>query len=327
MTSRTCSLSGVFPRLVAVFAVAVATATTLLADGQAPPSPPRSSEGASRAPAAPAGPVTDPALREAVTGLVASSGAEVGVAFRTLDGRDQLRLNADKVFHAASTMKIAVMIEMFRQAKLGFFKLDDKIPVVNTFRSIADGSPYTLSAEDDSDPDLYKAVGQLTTYRQLCELMITVSSNLATNILIERLKPEKIQQTIVDLGAYGMTVRRGVEDNVAYRAGLNNTTTAGSLLVLLDAIATGKAVSPEASKEMLEILKRQRFNDAIPAGLPAGTVVAHKTGSITRIQHDAAIVLGPRPYVLVVLVGGLDDEATSKTLIAAITRAVDGSLR
>jgi beta-lactamase class A len=271
-------------------------------------------------------PITDPALRAAVSALAASSGAEVGVAMKTLDGRNRLRLNEDQVFHAASTIKIAVMIEMFRQAKFGFFKLDDKIAIVNTFKSIVDESPYTLSPDDDSDQELYQALGQLRTYRELCERMITVSSNLATNILIQRLRPEKIQQTIVDLGAMGMTVRRGVEDNKAYRAGLNNTTSAGSLMVLLEAIANGKAVSAEASKEMVEILKRQRFNDAIPAGLPAGTVVAHKDGGITRIQHDAAIVYGPRPYVLVVLVRGIDDEAVSKALIANVAKTVNASL-
>ncbi len=94
------------------------------------------------------------------------------------------------------------------------------------------------------------------------------------------------------------------------------------MLVLLEAIASGKAVSPEASREMLAVLERQHFSDGIPAGLPPGTVVAHKTGSITRIQHDAAVVFGDRPYVLVVLVRGLDDEKQGNALIADIARAI-----
>ena len=256
--------------------------------------------------------------------VAATSGAELAVAYRTLDGRDQLLLRADDVFHAASTMKVPVMIELFRQADRGLLKLDGKIPVVNQFASIVDGSPYALSAEDDSEAGLYKRVGQPVTYRELCELMITVSSNLATNILIDRLSPQRIQQTSVELGAGGMQVVRGVEDDKAYQAGRNNTTTARALLVLMQAIAEGRAVSPAASKEMVEILKRQKFNDGIPAGVPAGTAVAHKTGEISTVNHDAAIVYAARPYVLVVLVRGLDAKAREK-LIADVSRAVHES--
>lgn len=276
--------------------------------------------------AAPPDAVSDPALRQKLDALIAASGAEVAVAFRTLDGRQELFIQPNAVFHAASTMKVPVMIELFRQSEAGFFKLDDRLLVVNSFRSIADGSPYELSAGDEDEKDLYKVVGQTRTYRELCELMITVGSNLATNILIEKLGVQKVQQTSLDMGGIGMNVRRGVEDSKAFRAGLNNTTTAKALLVLLEAIGHEQAVSPAASRQMIEVLKRQRFNDAIPAGLPPGTVVAHKTGSITRIQHDASIVYGPRPYVLVVLVRGIDDEAKSKALVADIARAVHGSL-
>ena len=156
--------------------------------------------------------------------------------------------------------------------------------------------------------------------------MITVSSNFATNVLIEKLGVEKIRATVAALGAQGMDVRRGVEDNLAFRAGQNNTTTANALLVLLEALAKGRAVSENASREMLDILARQKFNEGIPAGLPPGTAVAHKTGSITKIQHDAGIVYSPRPYVLVVLVRGLEDENKGHALIASIARTVDAAV-
>ncbi len=274
--------------------------------------------------AAPASAVA--AAHARVEDLVARSGAEVAIAFRTLDGRQEWFVRADEPFHAASTMKVPVMIELFRQADAGLLSLDDPVTVVNEFKSLADGSPYSLGPDSDSEPTLYQAIGQTRTYRELCDLMIDVSSNLATNILIERLGVDKIRATTVGLGAGGMNVRRGVEDNVAYRAGLNNTTTARALLMLLDAIATGRAVSPEASRQMVAVLERQHFSDGIPAGLPPGTVVAHKTGSITRIQHDAAIVFGDRPYVLVVLVRGLDDEKQGNMLIADIARAIQGAV-
>jgi beta-lactamase class A len=152
--------------------------------------------------------------------------------------------------------------------------------------------------------------------------MITVSSNFATNLLIEKLDVEKVKATVRRLGADGMKVLRGVEDSKAFEKGLNNETTARGLLILFEKLGRGEAVSATADREMIEVLKRQEFRDAIPAGLPAGTTVAHKTGSITRIQHDAGIVYGPRPYVLVVLVRGIDDGNVAKKVIAAISRAV-----
>lgn len=268
----------------------------------------------------------DGALAARLDAMVKVSGAEVAVAMRTLDGQDEVMIRAGDSFHAASTMKVPVMIELFRQAQAGGLSLDQKIPVVNRFRSIVDGSPYSLSAGDDSEADLYKTDGQVRSYRELCELMITVSSNFATNVLIEKLGVEKIRATVAALGAQGMDVRRGVEDNLAFRAGQNNTTTANALLVLLEALAKGRAVSENASREMLDILARQKFNEGIPAGLPPGTAVAHKTGSITKIQHDAGIVYSPRPYVLVVLVRGLEDENKGHALIASIARTVDAAV-
>ncbi len=268
------------------------------------------------------GQAADPALRERVMTIVANSGAEVAVAFRTLDGRTELLLDPDKVFHAASTMKVPVMIELFRQAQAGQLSLDDPLPIRNEFHSIVDGSVYQLDVSDDSDADVYKAVGKSLSLRALCEAMITVSSNFAANLLIERLGVENIRQTVTRLGADGMQVLRGVEDDKAFQKGLNNTTTARGLLILMEKIANGQAVDKTADAEMLSILERQHFNNAIPAGLPKGTVVAHKTGNITKIHHDAAVVFGPRPYVLVVLVRGLADEGHSAELIASISREV-----
>lgn len=269
-----------------------------------------------------AAPAQAPSLEVRVREAIAASGADVAVAYRTLDGRDALLLGADTAFHAASTMKIPVMIELFNQAGQRTLSLDDPLPIRNAFRSIVDGSPYTLSEGDDSDREIYARVGGTMTLAQLCEAMITVSSNFATNLMIERLDVTKIRATVTRLGAEGMNVLRGVEDSKAFEKGLNNSTTARGLLVLFEKIARGQAVSPTADREMIEVLKRQKFNDAIPAGLPPGTVVAHKTGSITRIQHDAGIVYGPRPYVIVVLVRGIQDEKASKALIAAISSAV-----
>ena len=214
------------------------------------------------------------------------------------------------------------MIELFRQAGSGTLSLDEPLPVRNQFKSIVDGSPYTLSEGDDSDSEVYAAVGKTMTLRKLCELMITVSSNFAANLLIERLGVDNIRGTVTSLGADGMQVLRGVEDQKAFDKGLNNTTTARGLMVLLDTLAHGRAVGLDADKEMIGILERQKFNDAIPAGVPSGTVIAHKTGNITRIHHDAAVVFATRPYVLVLLVRGIDDQKKSAALMGELSRAV-----
>ncbi|HEY0874581.1 MAG TPA: serine hydrolase [Vicinamibacterales bacterium] len=261
-------------------------------------------------------------LETRVRSIITKSGAEVAVAYRTLDGRSELLIDVDKPFHAASTMKVPVMIELFRQAEAGTLKLEDPLPIRNEFRSIVDGSPYKLSEGDDSDAKVYAKAGQTMTLRELNEAMITVSSNFATNLLIEKLDVEKIKATVKRLGADGMKVLRGVEDSKAFEKGLNNETTARGLLVLFEKLGKGQAVSASADREMIEVLKRQQFRDAIPAGVPPGTPVAHKTGNITRIQHDAGIVYGPRPYVLVVLVRGIQDSRVSKARIADISRAV-----
>ncbi len=262
------------------------------------------------------------AAEAAVQYRIAKSGADVSVYFKTLDGKAQWSLRADDVFHAASTMKIPVMIELFHQAQQEKLKLTDTLLVKNEFRSIADGSPYMLNAADDSEGELYKAEGQKRTLRELCELMITVSSNLATNLLIEKLGVENVRASVHDLGADGMNVLRGVEDNKAFQKGLNNTTTARALAILLQAIAEGKAVDAASSNEMVAILEWQKFNDAIPAGLPKGIPVAHKTGDITKINHDAAIVFAKRPFILVILVRGLADKKDSAALMADISKSL-----
>jgi beta-lactamase class A len=202
--------------------------------------------------------------------------------------------------------------------------LDDTLVVTNQFQSIVDGSPYELSASEDSDEETYRAIGMRMTLRALCDAMITVSSNLAANTLIETLGVKNIQRTVERLGAGGMQVLRGVGDQTAFEAGLNNTTDARGLLTLLTKLARSEVVHPAASAEMIAILKRQAPNDGIPAGLPPDTIVAHKTGTITKIHHDAGIIYGRRPYVLVVLVRGIEDQKISARLIADITRVVNG---
>jgi len=266
-------------------------------------------------------------LEDQLRAIIATSKAEVAVAVRTLDGRTEVLIDPDKPFHAASTMKVPVMIELFRQQAAGKLSLDSSMPIRNEFHSIVDGSIYALSEGDDADKAVYAAVGKAMTLRELCDAMITVSSNFAANLLIEKLGVENIRATVARLGADGMNVLRGVEDQKAFDKGLNNSTTARGLLVLFDKLAHGAAVDASADATMVDILKRQAFNDAIPAGLPPRTPVAHKTGNITRINHDAGIVFAARPYVVVLLVRGIQDQKESAALMASLSRTIYASLQ
>lgn len=251
-------------------------------------------------------------------------GAIVGLSWVDLSSGRSLHLNADELFHAASTMKVPVMIELFRQVDRGHLGLDQPILLVNQFHSIADGSPYAVDAGDDSDSTMYHMVGRRVPVRELLERMIVRSSNLATNALIAIIGAERANATARALGATNIRVLRGVEDGKAYARGMNNMTTARDLAALLAAIEQGRAASPASTRAMRDILLRQEFNDEIPAGLPPGTPVAHKTGSITAVLHDAAIVYprGETPYVLVVLTRGIPDGKVASALIADLSRLV-----
>ena len=251
-------------------------------------------------------------------------GAVVGLAYRDLGGDDRLDLASDSLFHAASTMKVPVMIELVRQAEAGSAALDQRVLLVNQFGSIVDGSPYALDPADDSDSSMYALVGERVAVRELMTRMITRSSNLATNAVIALVGPTRVNATAHALGATRMRVLRGVEDQKAFDRGLNNATTARDLATLMTAIARDRAASPAGCALMRDVLMRQEFNGEIPAGLPPGTPVAHKTGSITGVLHDAAIVYpsGRAPYVLVVLTRGVADQEVARGLIADLSRLV-----
>ena len=270
-------------------------------------------------------------LRAKVAALVGpiGPGATVSVAYRDLASGDECLVLADAPTHPASTMKVPVMIEVFRRAAAGDFSIDDRLKLKDEFASLVDGEPFKLDPADDSERSLYGRLGQSESIRELVRLMITESSNLATNVLVERVSAASITATMKQLGAEGVVVLRGVEDGKAFAKGLNNSATARGMMVLMNGLAEGTVVSPAASAEMLAVLRAQKFNEGIPAGLPAGTSVAHKTGSIRAGYHDVALVepAGRKPFVLVVLTRGIADEPVAHKLVADIARAAFESAR
>jgi beta-lactamase class A len=256
--------------------------------------------------------------------IAGEPGAQVGLAYIDLASGDTLFVDADSSFHAASTMKVPVMIELFRRASAGSFGLNQRLLLVNQFGSIVDGTQYALDPKEDSDTTLYQRIGDRVPIDTLLRLMITRSSNLATNTLIALVGAENVNRSMRALGARRIQILRGVEDGKAFEKGLNNTTTARDLALILRSIETGQAASPAATRSMREILLAQEFNERIPAGIPRGVPVAHKTGEITAHYHDAAIVYPPgkRPYILVVLTRGIHDGRTANKLISDLSALI-----
>lgn len=259
--------------------------------------------------------------------LAAHPRQTIAVAYHDFDRATSLLRNEREVFHAASTMKVPVMFGVFEAVSRGAMRLDQPVPVKNEFTSILDGSRYALEAREDSDAELYGLIGATATVEELVRRMIVRSSNLATNLVIELIGAPRVMALMTQIGANDIQVLRGVEDDKAYHAGMNNTVTAYDLMLIFRALAEKRVVSAEASEKMLDVLLAQEHNDGIPAGLPRGTRVAHKTGSITEISHDAGLVIEPdgERYVLVVLTRGFKKGEEADRAIAEIARAVHNS--
>jgi len=250
-------------------------------------------------------------LKTKIDSIFKSLDGDFAIAFKVVDDRkSSILINEKMIFHAASTMKTPVMIEVFKQAAENKFNLDDSIEIKNEFTSIVDDSIYSLDITDDSGEELYNFIGKKKTIRQLVFDMITVSSNLATNILIELVGAKNTTETLRSIGANDIKVLRGVEDNKAFQLGLNNVVTAFDLMLIYENLAKNKFADENLTNEMLNILFQQKYNSRIPAKLPPEIKVAHKTGSITGVGHDSGIVFLPdgRKYVLVLLSKNVKDE-------------------
>lgn len=246
------------------------------------------------------------------------------VAFKDLSDGEEILINERINFHAASTMKTPVMIEAYKQAAAGKFSIEDSIVIKNEFKSIVDGSTYSLNPEDDSESTLYQQTGTKAKIYALIYQMIIQSSNLATNLIIDLVGAQHANKSMHELGANDIRVLRGVEDTKAFRAGMNNTTTAYDQMIIFSKMAEGKVVSKTASDAMISILLDQKFKDKIPAKLPKSVKVAHKTGWITGVNHDAGIVFLPdgRKYVLVLLSKELGNDKAAVKSMAKVSRMV-----
>ena len=250
----------------------------------------------------------------------------ISIAVYDFETTREFLVNADQPLHPASTIKVHVMMEVFRQVHMGLLSLDDLIQIINSFTSIADGSKYSLNVKDDAETTLYPRIGEMESIGELTRLMIVRSSNLATNILIEKVGTKNVNDFIHALGIEGVTVQRGVEDNVAFSRGMNNSATAHGLTQTMKLIAEGKVVSKQASEKMIGIMLGQEFNESIPALLPKSVKVAHKTGWTNDVYHDTGIVYPEdrKPYALSIMTKGFAEyhEDEAHQCMAKISRII-----
>jgi beta-lactamase class A len=263
---------------------------------------------------------------ELETFIAEQTNKTIAVAVHDLKTGDELFLNADEAFHPASTIKVHVMMKVFHQAEQGLFSLEDCLPITNSFTSIADGSKFSLDVNDDAEQTLYPRIGEDESIAELTRLMIVRSSNLATNILLEKIGAKNVGDFIQSLGIEGVTFVRGIEDNAAFRLGMNNRATARGLTQTMTLIAEKKVVSQQASETMIGILLAQEFNQSIPALLPKSVRVAHKTGWTGNVYHDTGIVYpeGRKPYAFSILTRGFaeDQEEEAHACMAEISRMI-----
>ena len=270
------------------------------------------------------------ALRQRIEVTARKSGARaVAVALHDIESGAELHYDADRWFHGASTIKVAILLAVYGEIDRGRLVPQSRLHVRNRFLSAYDGSPFRVLADRDADSEVHAAIGKTMRISELALHMIATSSNLATNLLLDLIGLETVQRTIDHFGLTGLDVRRGVEDEKAYEHGIVNRVTANGLVALLRLIAEERAYTPELSREMLDILHQQEFKKGIPARLPREVRVAHKTGDISTVAHDAGVVYPPerKPYVVAILTEWSADAGSRSPTIAAISHAVYDELR
>ncbi len=245
------------------------------------------------------------------------------IAVAIYDYRDHSRfdLDSDRWFHAASVIKLGILVALFKAAEQGTIHLEDPLHVRNRFRSIVDGSVYQLEADRDGENECHRRVGRTLKISELARAMIVRSSNLATNLLLDLLGIDQIQRLLNEAGISGVRMVRGVEDHVAYERGINNEMTARGAVELLRLVSEGDFLNADSREQIRSILLAQEFNAMIPAKLPKETRVAHKTGEISTHSHDAGIVYHAdrAPYLLAVFTESESGSERRSRAVAAVS--------
>ena len=226
-----------------------------------------------------------------------------------VSGRVIFEKDADRQLPSASTIKIPIMIEAYRSFLLGKLDLDSKVDVSNTDK-------VDFSIISSMNTDQY-------TVRDLIVLMMSISDNTATNVLIDILGMKNINSTIESLGLKGTVLQRKMMDFEAARQGRQNLTTPEDMISIFEKLYRNSILTPEACREMLSIMSIVIGRDFMIRELPVGIKVAHKTGELDGINHDAGIVYGPAgDYALGIFATGLKDNIAGRKYIARLSREI-----
>ncbi len=266
------------------------------------------------------------ALREQIAKIEKESGAKaIAVALHDFETGSELHYKSDRWFHAASTIKVPILLGVFAAINRGDLLPHSRVHVRNRFLSAVENVPFRVESGRDANSAVHNAIGKMMRVDELAYHMITTSSNLASNLLLGVTGAESVNKTLAELHVDdGIELRRGVEDELAFDKGINNMVTADGLLHILVLLSQGKAFSPALSRRMMDILHGQEFNQGIPARLPKGARVAHKTGEISTVAHDAGVVYLPKrkPYVLVILTEWDPARSGRSRTIASISHTI-----
>jgi len=246
-----------------------------------------------------------------LTPALAEINRAVPVSASLFDYRDRRAwaFEGDRWFHAASTIKVAILACLVATLRERGLDSHHRLELRNQFASVVDGSAYRVLASRDTDAGIHASTDQTMSAGELAHRMIAISSNLATNLLLEFIGADRARQMLTGAGITGVDLVRGVEDDRAFEAGISNRVTANGLVTLLRAILEGRFGSDDDTRAMIATLCAQTVMRGIPAGLPTGvhasTRIAHKTGEMSTATHDAGIVFleNREPYVLAVLTG------------------------
>jgi beta-lactamase class A len=266
------------------------------------------------------------ALTSQIAKIEEESGAKaIGVALHDAETGLELHYKADRWFHAASTIKVPILLGVFAAIDRGDLLPHSRVHVRNRFLSVVESLPFRVESGRDANSAVHNAIGKMMRVDELAYHMITTSSNLATNLLLGVIGPDSVNRTLKELDVDdGIELKRGVEDELAFDKGISNMVTADGLLRILVLLSEGKAFSPALSRRMMDILHGQEFNQGIPARLPKGARVAHKTGEISTVAHDAGVIYLPKrkPYGLVILTEWAPEGTGRSRTIATISHTI-----